>query len=51
MATIQLRLSEREAGALRGAIETRLAGIRGYGLSEEEYLRSVLDRLAKKLND
>ena len=48
---IQIRLTEQEAGALRGAIETRLAGIRGYGLSEEEYLRSVSRRLAKKLND
>ena len=51
MATIQLRFSNQEGGALRSAIETRLAGIRGYGLSEEEYLRSVLDRLAKKLNN
>lgn len=47
---IQIQLTEQEAGALRTAIDVRLAGIRGYGLSEEEYLRSVSDRLAKKLN-
>ena len=50
MATIQLRLSEQEAEAVRCAIDVRLVGIRGYGLSEEEHLRNVSDRLAKNLN-
>lgn len=50
MATIQLRLSEQEANAVKWAINIRLAGIRGYGLNEEEYLQSVCDRLTKKLN-
>lgn len=48
---IQIRLTEQEAGAVRNAIEVRLAGIRGYSLSEEDYLRSVSVRLAKKLNN
>lgn len=50
MATIQLRLSEQEVCAVRFVINVRLAGIRGYGLVEEEYLQSVSDRLTKKLN-
>lgn len=47
---IQIQLTEQEAGAVKNAIEVRLAGIRGYGLSEEEYLRNVSDRLAKELD-
>ena len=48
---IQIRLTEQEAGAVRSAIALRLAGIRGYNMREEEYLQSVSDRLAKKLNN
>lgn len=48
MATIQLRLSEQEANAVKYAIYVRLAGIRGYGLRDEECLQSVYGRLTKK---
>lgn len=47
---MKIHLTEQEANAVKYAICSRLASIRGYGLDEEIYLQNVLDRLTTKLN-
>lgn len=48
---VTINLTEQEIGAVRQAVSIRLNGIRGYALSEEDYLRSAKEKLAKSLND
>jgi len=49
MATINL--TEQEIGAVLSAVSIRLNGIRGYCLSEEDYLISAKEELEKNLKD
>jgi CHASE3 domain sensor protein len=49
MATINL--TEREIRAMLQAVSTRLNGIRGYCLSEEDYLTSAKEKLQKSLEE
>ena len=47
MATINL--TEQEIGAVLSAVSIRLNGIRGYSLSEEDYLTSAREKLKRSL--
>lgn len=44
---ITLKLNEQEVGAVLSAVSIRLNGIRGYCLSEEDYLNSAKKKLEK----
>lgn len=46
-----INLTEQEIGAVLSAVSIRLNGIRGYSLSEEDYLRTAKEKLKKYLND
>lgn len=46
-----INLTEQEIGAVLSAVSIRLNGIRGYCLSEEDYLNSAKEKLEKCLTD
>ncbi|MBR6141197.1 MAG: hypothetical protein IKQ37_05490 [Bacteroidaceae bacterium] len=46
-----LNLNEQEIDAVLSAVSIRLNGIRGYCLSEEDYLKSAMRKLKKCLNE
>lgn len=46
---MNINLTEQEIGAVLQAVSIRLKGIRGYCLSEEDYLRSAKEKLKKSL--